>query len=62
MHTGVLKFFNVLIFRILTVLLYIYSMLYVANYVIFFVECSPDDGRGRPKHVGSLPHVLYYCV
>jgi hypothetical protein len=24
--------------------------------VFFFVECLPEDGRTRSKHVGGLPH------
>jgi len=27
--------------------------------VFFFVECLPEDGRRRPKHVVGLPHA---CV
>jgi hypothetical protein len=32
------------------------SLLQLAINVCFFVDCLPEHGRIRPKHVGGLPH------
>jgi hypothetical protein len=52
----------ILMFCSLTVLYYYRSMLYRAINVFFFLECLPEDGRERPKHVASSLQVVYRCI